>query len=306
MSRRVAVLMGGWSSEREVSLVSGRDCARALATIGYDVREIDVTRDLDALLAALSPRPDIVFNALHGTGGEDGTMQGVLEFLRIPYTHSGVLASAVAMHKPSAKAVFAAAGLPLAEGKVVSRRELAGGDILPRPFVVKPAAEGSSIGVRIVRENDNSWAEEARSWGYEENLVERFIPGRELTVAVMGDRALGALEIRPNNATMYDYTAKYAPGGSTHIMPAPIHPHAYAQALDISLRAHRALGCRGVSRADLRYDDTAGEPGRMILIEINTQPGMTPTSLVPDIAKHAGIDFVALVRWMVENAACDS
>jgi D-alanine-D-alanine ligase len=305
MSRRVAVLMGGWSSEREVSLVSGRDCARALATIGYDVREIDVTRDLDALLAALSPRPDIVFNALHGTGGEDGTMQGVLEFLRIPYTHSGVLASAVAMHKPSAKAVFAAAGLPLAEGKVVSRRELAGGDLLPRPFVVKPAAEGSSIGVRIVRENDNSWAEEARSWGYEENLVERFIPGRELTVAVMGDRALGALEIRPNNATMYDYTAKYAPGGSTHIMPAPIHPHAYAQALDISLCAHRALGCRGVSRADLRYDDTAGEPGRMILIEINTQPGMTPTSLVPDIAKHAGIDFVELVRWMVESAACD-
>jgi D-alanine-D-alanine ligase len=306
MSRRVAVLMGGWSSEREVSLVSGRDCAQALTTLGYDVREIDVTRDLEALLAALNPRPDVVFNALHGTGGEDGTMQGVLEFLRIPYTHSGVLASAVAMHKPSAKAVFAAAGLPLAEGRVVSKLELVGGDILPRPFVVKPAAEGSSVGVRIVRPNDNAWAEDARNWAYEENLVERFVPGRELTVAVMGDRALGALEIRPNNATMYDYTAKYAPGGSTHIMPAPIHPRAYAQALDISLRAHRALGCRGVSRADLRYDDTAGEPGRMILLEVNTQPGMTPTSLVPDIAKHAGINFVELVRWMVENAACDS
>jgi D-alanine-D-alanine ligase len=306
MSRSVAVLMGGWSSEREVSLVSGRECGEALAAAGYDVRRVDVTRDLDALVKALTPRPDVVFNALHGTGGEDGTIQGVLEVLRIPYTHSGVLASAVAMHKPTAKAVFAAAGLPLAEGRVVGRAELAAGEVLPRPFVVKPAAEGSSVGVRIVRPNDNSWAEEARAWAYEENLVERYVPGRELTVAVMGDRALGALEIRPNNTTMYDYTAKYAPGGSTHLMPAPIHPRAYDEALDISLRAHRALGCRGVSRADLRYDDTAGEPGRMVLLEVNTQPGMTPTSLVPDIARHAGIDFVALVRWMVENARCDS
>jgi len=306
MSRRVAVLMGGWSSEREVSLVSGRDCGAALQSLGYDVRTVDVTRDLKALLAALTPPPDVVFNALHGTGGEDGTIQGVLEFLRIPYTHSGVLASAAAMHKPTAKAVFAAAGLPLAEGRVVSPQELAAGDIFPRPFVVKPAAEGSSVGVRIVRPNDNSWVEEARHWPYEENLVERFIPGRELTVAVMGERALGALEIRPNNAVWYDYEAKYAPGGSTHLMPAPIHPRAYEEALDISVRAHRALGCRGVSRADLRYDDTAGEPGRMILLEVNTQPGMTPTSLVPDIAKHAGIGFAELVRWMVENARCDS
>lgn len=305
MSRRVAVLMGGWSSERDVSLVSGAECAKALASLGYEVRAIDVTRDLDALLAALTPRPDAAFNALHGTGGEDGTIQGVLEFLRIPYTHSGVLASAVAMHKPTAKAVFAAAGLPLAEGRVVRRAELAAGDALPRPFVVKPVAEGSSVGVRIVRPNDNSWAEEARRWAYEETLVERYVPGREITVAVMGNRALGALEIRPNNAAMYDYTAKYAPGGSTHLMPAPIDRRAYDEALDISLRAHRALGCRGVSRADLRYDDTAGEPGRMILLEVNTQPGMTPTSLVPDIARHAGIDFAELVRWMVENAACD-
>jgi D-alanine-D-alanine ligase len=306
MSRRVAVLMGGWSAEREVSLVSGRECAKALSALGYAVRTIDVTRDLDALLAALNPRPDIAFNALHGPGGEDGTVQGVLDFLRIPYTHSGVLASAVAMHKPTAKAVFAAAGLPLAEGVVVRREALLAGDVLPRPFVVKPTNEGSSVGVRIVRPNDNSWPEEARQWAYEEALVERFVPGREITVTVMGDRALGALEIRPNNAVMYDYTAKYAPGGSTHLMPAPIHPEAYQQALDISLRAHRALGCRGVSRADLRYDDTAGEPGRMILLEVNTQPGMTPTSLVPDIARHAGIGFTELVRWMVENAACDS
>lgn len=306
MSRRVAVLMGGWSAEREVSLVSGRECAKALASVGYEVRSIDVTRDLDALLAALSPRPDVAFNALHGTGGEDGTIQGVLEFLRISYTHSGVLASAIAAHKPSAKAVFAAAGLPLAKGKVVTRETLLAGDVLPRPFVAKPASEGSSVGVHIVRENDNSWPEAARDWSYGDAIVEEYIPGREITVAVIGDRALGALEIRINNGTFYDYTAKYAPGGSTHIMPAPIHKRAYEEALDISLRAHRALGCRGVSRADLRYDDTQGEPGRMVLLEVNTQPGMTPTSLVPDIAKHAGISFAELVRWMVENAACDS
>jgi len=302
---RVAVLMGGWSSERDVSLVSGRGCADALVALGYDVARIDVTRDLDALVAALMPRPDVVFNALHGTGGEDGTIQGVLECLRIPYTHSGVLASAVAMHKPTANAIFAAAGLPVPGGKVLTRAALVAGDPMPRPFVVKPPSEGSSVGVRIVRENDNSWAGEARSWAYPDALVEPFIPGRELTCAVMGDRALGVLEIR-TNATMYDYTAKYAPGGSTHIVPAPIHQRAYDEALDISLRAHRALGCRGVSRADLRYDDTKGEPGRLVLLEVNTQPGMTPTSLVPDIAKHAGIDFAMLVRWMVENAACDS
>ncbi len=304
---RVAVLMGGWSVEREVSLVSGRECAKALLALGHNVTEIDVTRDLAALAAALNPAPDCVFNALHGKGGEDGTVQGVLEFLRIPYTHSGVVASAIAMHKPSAKAVFAAAGLPLAEGKVVARAELAGGDLLPRPFVVKPVDEGSSVGVRIVRDGDNGWSSEARAWHFgEEALVERYVPGREITVAVMGARALGALEIRPTRGEMYDYDAKYAPGGSDHLMPAPIHPTAYAAALDIGLRAHRALRCRGVSRSDLRYDDTRGEPGRMVLLELNTQPGMTPTSLVPDIARHAGIDFAALVQWMVENAACDS
>lgn len=302
--KTVAVLMGGWSAEREVSLSSGAECAKALAAEGYAVKTIDVTRDIDALVKALTPRPDVVFNALHGRGGEDGTVQGVLEFLRIPYTHSGVLASAVAMDKPIAKAVFVAAGLPVPEGAVVPAEELAKGDPVPRPYVVKPANEGSSVGVRIVREKDNSWAEEARSWSHGRALVERFVPGREITVAVMGDRALGALEIRAHG-TFYDYTAKYTRGGSDHLMPAPIHPRAYQQALDISLRAHQALGCRGVSRADLRYDDTAGEPGRMVLLEVNTQPGMTPTSLVPDIARHVGIEFPALVRWMVENAACD-
>ncbi len=304
---RVAVLKGGWSVEREVSLVSGRECAKALRALGHDVIEIDVTRDLAALAAALNPRPDVVFNALHGKGGEDGTIQGVLEFLRIPYTHSGVVASAIAMHKPSAKAVFAAAGLPLAESKVVARADLAGGDVLPRPFVVKPIDEGSSVGVRIVRQGDNRWAEEARHWKYgDAALVETYVPGREITVAVMGERALGVLEIRPTNAEMYDYDAKYAPGGSDHLMPAPIHPTAYGVAMEIGLRAHRALNCRGVSRSDLRYDDTGGEPGRMVLLELNTQPGMTPTSLVPDIARHAGIDFSSLVGWMVEHASCDS
>jgi D-alanine-D-alanine ligase len=304
---RVAVLKGGWSVEREVSLISGRECAKALRAIGHNVTEIDVTRDLTALAAALSPRPDVVFNALHGKGGEDGTIQGVLEFLRIPYTHSGVVASAIAMHKPSAKAVFAAAGLPLAESKVVARVDLAGGDVMPRPFVVKPVDEGSSVGVRIVRQGDNRWSDEAKTWKFGgEALVERYVPGREITVAVMGGRALGALEIRPTNREMYDYDAKYAPGGSDHLMPAPIHPAAYDEALRIGLGAHRALNCRGVSRSDLRYDDTRGEPGRMVLLEINTQPGMTPTSLVPDIARHAGIDFNSLVGWMVENASCDS
>jgi D-alanine-D-alanine ligase len=305
MKRSVAVLMGGWSSEREVSLSSGRDCAAALAARGYKVRTIDVTRDLGALTKALRPRPDIVFNALHGRGGEDGTVQGVLEFLRIPYTHSGVLASAVAMDKPMAKAVFAKAGLPLVEGAVVKREALGIADPMAPPFVVKPTNEGSSVGVRIVRPNDNSWREEARGWAFPEALVERFIPGREITVAVMGERALGVCEIRPRG-TFYDYTAKYAVGGSDHLIPAPMHKRAYEEALDIGVRAHRALGCRGVSRTDLRYDDTAGEPGRLYLLEINTQPGMTPTSLVPDIARHAGIDFGELVHWMVENAACDS
>ena len=302
--RSVAVLMGGWTAEREVSLVSGRECTKALAALGYDVRSIDVTRDLAAMVRALTPAPDVVFNALHGRGGEDGTVQGVLEFLRVPYTHSGVLASAVAMDKPTARSVFAAAGLPLAEGRVVTRDEIAAGDVLPRPYVVKPINEGSSVGVRIVQRTDNSWAAEANAWRYERALVERYVAGREITVAVMGECALGALEIRPAKG-FYDYAAKYAPGGSEHVMPAPIHRRAYDEALAIGVAAHKALGCRGVSRADLRYDDTAGEPGKLILLEVNTQPGMTPTSLVPDIARHAGIEFPALVRWMVENAACD-
>jgi D-alanine-D-alanine ligase len=307
MTKRVAVLKGGWSAEREVSLVSGRECAKALREVGYAVTEIDVTRDLNSLIAALSPKPDVVFNALHGRGGEDGTVQGVLEFLQIPYTHSGVLASAVAMDKPMAKEVFARAGLPLAEGRLVPKQKLLDGEIIAPPFVVKPPNEGSSVGVRIVREGDNSWRREAASWPFGDTvLVEKFIPGRELTVAVMGDRPLGVCEIRAHHGAFYDYESKYAAGGSDHLVPAPIHQAAYDEAMDVALRAHQALGCRGVSRADLRYDDTAGEPGRVILLEVNTQPGMTPTSLVPDMAKAAGISFHDLVSWIVENAACDA
>jgi len=305
LTGNVVVLMGGWSPEREVSLSSGRECAKALADRGYKVRAIDVGRDVPALLRALDPRPDVIFNALHGIGGEDGTIQGVFEMLGIRYTHSGVLASSLAMHKPTAKAIFHGAGLPVVDGVVARPEELAQHDPLPAPFVVKPTNQGSSVGVRIVRVNDNSWRDEVASWRFgSEILVERFIPGRELTVAIMGDRALGVCEIVPRGS-FYDYTAKYAVGGSDHLTPAPIPSEIHGHALDIALRAHRALGCRGVSRADLRYDDTVKCPGELYLLELNTQPGMTPTSLVPDIARHVGISFDDLVVWMIENAACD-
>jgi D-alanine-D-alanine ligase len=303
--KNVALLMGGWSPEREVSLSSGRECAKALVDHGYRVKAIDVGRDLPTLLQALAPPPDVIFNALHGVGGEDGTLQAVFEMLAIPYTHSGVLASALAMHKPTAKVIFRAAGLPVVEGVVACPQELARHDPLPAPFVVKPTNQGSSVGVRIVRIGDNSWREEVMGWRFGgEIMIERFIPGRELTVAVMGDRALGVCEIVPRGS-FYDYTAKYADGGSEHLVPAPVPAWAYEEALDIALRAHRALGCRGVSRADLRYDDTPEGDGRLYLLEVNSQPGMTPTSLVPDIARHVGIGFDELVVWMVENAACE-
>jgi D-alanine-D-alanine ligase len=304
VSKTVAVVMGGWSPEREVSLSSGRECAKALADRAYRVKIIDVGRDLPALIRALEPRPDVIFNALHGVGGEDGTVQGVFEMLRIPYTHSGILASAMAMHKPTAKSIFRQAGLPVAEGLVARPEELFERDPIPVPFVVKPTNQGSSVGVRIVRIGDNSWREEVMGWSFgAEVLVERFVPGRELTVAVMGDKALGVCEIIPRG-TFYDYTAKYAVGGSDHLVPAPVPPSIYEEALDIALSAHRALGCRGVSRADLRYDDTSRGCGQLYLLEVNTQPGMTPTSLVPDIARNVGIGFDELVSWIVENALC--
>lgn len=303
MSKHVAVLMGGWSSERDVSLTSGRACAKALQEEGYRVTAIDVGRDLAAQLAQV--KPDVAFNALHGPYGEDGIVQGLLEILGIPYTHSGVLASALAMNKPMAKAVWAGHGLPLAEGKVVHRSAFSAGPVMPHPYVIKPLNEGSSVGVHIVFAGDNYQPQDDAGWKFGETvLVERYIPGREIQVAVMGNRVLGGIEIQAHGR-FYDYEAKYTDGKATHLMPAPIHKDAYEQVCALTLEAHLALGCRGVTRSDWRYDDTAGEPGVFYLLEINTQPGMTPLSLVPEIAAHNGIGFGALVRWMVEDASCD-
>jgi D-alanine-D-alanine ligase len=301
---RVAVLFGGISAEREVSLSSGRQVVAALRQAGYEVTAIEVGDDLRAVIAALDPAPDAVFNALHGRFGEDGAIQGVLDWMGIPYTHSGVRASAMAMDKAVARAVFAAAGLPVARGRVVDIASLEHADPIALPYVVKPVGEGSSVGVEIIRSGDNRRAAVAASWTHgAEALVEEYIPGRELTVGVMGDRALAVTEIEPA-ASFYDYEAKYADGGSRHVIPARIHPEIYGRAKDIALAAHRALGCRGATRSDFRYDDTQGEPGRLVLLEVNTQPGLTPTSLLPEQAAHLGMDFGQLCAWMVEHATC--
>jgi D-alanine-D-alanine ligase len=302
---RVVVLYGGISAEREVSLASGIQVIAALRETGFTVDAVDVGPDLGAVIAALTPKPDVVFNALHGRFGEDGAIQGVLDWLGLAYTHSGVRASAIAMDKQAAKALFLSAGLPVASGRMVSIETLEAGDPLPLPYVVKPVNEGSSVGVTVVRGGDNRRAEIARSWQFGPMaLVEEYIPGRELTVAVMDDRAVAVTEIRAVAGTFYDYESKYADGGSEHIIPAKLHPDAYAQAMAVALAAHRTLGCRGATRCDFRYDDTAGEPGRLVLLEINTQPGLTPTSLLPEQAAHIGISFPRLCAWMVENAAC--
>lgn len=302
MTKRVAVLMGGLSAEREVSLVSGRDCLKALQGRGFDAFPIDAGADLAERLR--QEKPDVCFNALHGRYGEDGVVQGVLELLRIPYTHSGVLASALAMHKPTARRLFVEAGLPVAEGRVIEKESLAEGDPMARPYVVKPINEGSSVGVKLVFEGDNFDPAADLDHCGREVLVERYVPGREIHVAVMGDRALGAVEIRPQGR-FYDYEAKYTEGCAKHIMPAPLDAADYEEALRLALAAHRTLGCRGVSRTDLRFDDTRGGRGSFYVLEVNTQPGMTPLSLVPEIAAHQGIDYGALVEWMVEDAGCD-
>jgi D-alanine-D-alanine ligase len=304
--KHVAVLMGGWSSERDVSLSSGVACANALEQVGFRVTRVDVDRDIGRTLARL--KPDVAFNALHGPYGEDGTIQGVLEILGIPYTHSGVLASSVAMNKPMAKTVMAAAGIPVPAGKTVSRAEAARAHVLPPPYVLKPVAEGSSYGVFIVRADQQHPPQElSRSdWTYGETLLaEQFVDGRELTCAVMGDRALGVIDIRAADGGWYDYNAKYSKGGSIHILPASLKGNIYQQVQELSLMAHRALGCRGVSRADLRYDDRPGGTGDLVVLEVNTQPGMTETSLVPELAAHSGFSFGELVRWMVEDASCN-
>lgn len=305
MSKRVAVLMGGWSAEREVSLNSGANCAKALERSGYDVVAIDVQRDLDALLAALDPRPDVVFNALHGRFGEDGTFQGLLDVLQIPYTHSGLLASAVAMHKEIAKRIFETAGLRCAESVIATREEVLAGDVMPRPYIVKPVNEGSSVGVRIVLEGDNKPPFENASWPYGDTvMVERYIPGRELTVGVMEDRAIAVTEIQPAEG-FYDYEAKYTDGKAVHIIPAPVSKAVAEESMRQAVVAHQTLGCRGVSRADFRYDDSIKGTDGIFILEVNTQPGMTPLSLVPEQAAHIGMSFDDLVSWMVEHAQCD-
>jgi D-alanine-D-alanine ligase len=303
MSKHVAVLMGGWSAEREVSLRSGRACAEALARQGYRVTRIDAGRDIAAVLTTV--KPDIALNVLHGRPGEDGTLQGILEVLAIPYTHSGVLASAAAMQKDVAKVLFRAADVPVAEGLVASRLEAAERHLLPPPYVVKPVAEGSSVGVFLVAADHAHPPQELTrvDWPYGDRvIVEKYIPGKELTCAVMGEDALGVIEIVPT-VRFYDYEAKYLPGGSKHLLPAPISPFVYQQVRRLALAAHRALGCRGVSRADFRYDDRAEGSGGLVCLEVNTQPGMTETSLVPELAAHAGMTFDELVRWMIEDAS---
>jgi D-alanine-D-alanine ligase len=297
---RVAVLHGGISAEREVSLRTGQQVMEALKEAGYEVLPVEVGEDLGAVIAALKPAPDVVFNALHGRFGEDGTVQGVLDYLGIPYTHSGVRASALAMDKAAAKAVFAHAGLPVAPHRIIDIHELADHHPLPPPYVVKPVNEGSSVGVSIVRAGGNRSAEIIAEWHFGPAMVEQFIPGRELTVCVLEDRALVVTEILTGEE-FYDYHAKYAAGGSRHVLPAELPPEITQQALDVSLAAHRALGCSGASRADLRYDDATG---RLVLLEVNTQPGMTRTSLLPEQAAHMGMSFPELCRWMVERAAC--
>ncbi|WP_205912006.1 D-alanine--D-alanine ligase [Rhodobacter sp. SGA-6-6] len=296
---RVAVLKGGMSAEREVSLSSGLECAKALREAGYtEVVEVDAGRDLVSRLVEL--KPDVVFNALHGRWGEDGCVQGILEWLGIPYTHSGVLASALAMDKSRAKEAYRAAGLPVVEGVIAAREVVEQGHVLPPPYVVKPNNEGSSVGVYIVRPGSN--APRLAETMPAEVLVETYAPGRELSIAVMGDRALAVTDIITDG--WYDYDAKYKPGGSRHQLPANMPEEVTAACLDYALRAHRALGCRGLSRTDMRWDDSRGVAG-IVLLETNTQPGMTPTSLAPEQAAHHGISFAHLCDWLVRDASCN-
>jgi D-alanine-D-alanine ligase len=303
--KHVAVLMGGFSSERPVSLSSGKACADALEAEGYRVTRVDVGRDIGRVLEEL--RPDVAFNALHGPFGEDGTIQGVLEYLGIPYTHSGVLASALAMNKEQAKKIARAAGIPVAEHRVINRFRIGPEHPMKPPYVVKPVNEGSSFGVVIVREDQSHPPQVVTSpeWRYGETvMVERFVHGRELTCAVMGDVALGVTEIIPVGHSFYDYDSKYVAGGSKHECPAKLSPNIYQKIQTLALKAHQVIGCRGVSRSDFRYDDRHSENGEIVWLEINTQPGMTPTSLVPEIAAEAGHSFGDLLSWMVEDASC--
>jgi D-alanine-D-alanine ligase len=303
--KHVAVLMGGFSSERPVSLSSGNACADALEAEGYKVTRVDVGRDVATVLTEL--KPDVAFNALHGPFGEDGTIQGILEYLAIPYTHSGVMSSALSMNKEMAKKIAKLAHIPVAESKVMSRFAIGNEHPMKTPYVVKPVSEGSSFGVVIVKEDQAHPPQVigSKEWKYGDTvMVERFIYGREFTCAVMGDVALGVTEIIPQGHSFYDYDSKYVAGGSKHECPAILSPKIYQKIQMMALKAHQAMGCRGVSRSDFRYDDRFSEDGEIIWLEVNTQPGMTPTSLVPEIAAAAGHTFGELLSWMVEDASC--
>ena len=303
MSKHVAVIYGGWSAERPVSLSSGTECIKALREKGYRVTEIDAGRDLAAQLAAIDPKPDVVFNALHGRWGEDGCVQGLLEIMGIPYTHSGVRASSIAMDKMSAKAMFMEYDIPCARHVWVSRDEIASGNALPPPYVLKPNNEGSSVGVEIILTPEEEQNMLAREWMHGDGVMqEEFIPGREMTVAVKDGKAMEIIEIMTGNHSFYDFESKYVAGGSEHIIPADIPGDLRAKIQDCAEKAYRALGCRGIARADFRYDPAHD---RVAILEINTQPGMTPTSLVPDAARHDGLSFADIVAWMVEDASCE-
>lgn len=296
---KVVVLMGGPSREREVSLSSGRECAAALRSEGFDVHEVDAGDDVAQKLRDLAP--DVVFNALHGRWGEDGCVQGILEWLHIPYTHSGVLASALAMDKQRSKEVYRRNGLPIVDSILAPKGDVCARHMMAPPYVVKPNAEGSSVGVYLVMDGANTPPQLDAAMP-DIVMVEAFAKGRELTTTVLGDRALGVTEIITDG--WYDYDAKYAPGGSRHVIPAQLPAEITTACLDYAVRAHDALGCKGMSRTDFRWDDTRGLDG-LVLLETNTQPGMTPTSLAPEQAAHVGMSFGILCRWLVEDASCD-
>lgn len=304
MKKKVAVLMGGFSAEREVSLSSAQGVIKALQELGHEAVPFDVTRNMGSLIQSLEVhKPDVVLNILHGRWGEDGCIQGLLEMMGLPYSHSGVLGSALAMNKVVARNICQTNGIRVPEGKVAKFSDACAGLIMEPPFVIKPIGEGSSVGVYIILDK-KSPLPNPKEWVFDDNvLVERYIPGREVHVAVLDGKAIGAIEIQPHGG-FYDYEAKYTDGKATHIMPAPIHEEAYLLVLEWAEAAHKALKCRGLSRSDFRYDDTKGEPGRLYYLETNPQPGMTPLSLVPEIAAHGGMSYAQLVQWMIEDASC--
>lgn len=304
MRKKVAVLLGGFSVEREVSLSSGQGVIKALQELGHEAIPIDVTRDMREFIHNLEAhKPDVVLNLLHGRWGEDGCIQGLLEMMNIPYSHSGVLGSALAMNKVVARKICQSEGIRVPEGQVVKLTDVCAGNVMKPPYVIKPIGEGSSLGVHIILDEVSAFPD-PQDWPFEDEvLIERYIPGREVQVAVLGGKARGAIEVRPH-AGFYDYEAKYTDGKAVHLMPAPIHPEAYIQVLEWAEKAHSVLECRGLTRSDFRYDDTQGEPGTLYYLETNPQPGLTPLSLVPEIVAHEGISYAHLVQWMVEDASC--